>query len=95
MSKSAARGHFGAVAATKAALAEGIVPGGGVTLVNLADGLKGSDAGTGLLREALYQPFRMSDADTRPDPHASNLGEHTREVLRAAGLSDAEIDALG
>lgn len=48
-----------AVAATKAALAEGIVPGGGVTLVNLADALKGSDAGTGLLREALYQPFRQ------------------------------------
>lgn len=46
-----------AVAATKAALAEGIVPGGGATLVNLADELKGSDAGTGLLREALYQPF--------------------------------------
>ncbi len=48
-----------AVAATKAALAEGIVPGGGVTLVNLADALKSSDAGTGLLREALYQPFRQ------------------------------------
>lgn len=48
-----------AVAATKAALAEGIVPGGGVTLVNLADELKGGDAGTGLLREALYQPFRQ------------------------------------
>ncbi len=48
-----------AVAATKAALAEGIVSGGGVTLVNLADELKGSDAGAGLLREALYQPFRQ------------------------------------
>lgn len=48
-----------AVAATKAALADGIVPGGGVTLVNLADGLKGSEAGTGLLKEALYQPFRQ------------------------------------
>lgn len=47
-----------AVAATKAALAEGIVPGGGVTLVNLADSLKGNSAGTKLLREALYQPFR-------------------------------------
>lgn len=47
-----------AVAATKAALAEGIVPGGGVTLVNLADSLKGNIAGTKLLREALYQPFR-------------------------------------
>lgn len=48
-----------AVAATKAALAEGIVPGGGVTLVNLADDLKGNKPGTGLLREALYQPFRQ------------------------------------
>ena len=48
-----------AVAATKAALAEGIVPGGGVTLVNLADALKGSEAGAGLLKEALYQPFRQ------------------------------------
>lgn len=48
-----------AVAATKAALAEGIVSGGGVTLVNLADGLKGTDAGSSLLREALYQPFRQ------------------------------------
>ncbi len=47
-----------AVAATKAALADGIVAGGGVTLVNLADGLKGTSAGTKLLREALYQPFR-------------------------------------
>ena len=44
---------------------------------------------------ALNQPFRLSEADTSPAPHASDLGEHTREVLRAAGLSDAEIDALG
>lgn len=48
-----------AVAATKAALAEGIVAGGGVTLVNLADELTSSDAGTSLLRESLYQPFRQ------------------------------------
>ena len=46
-----------AVAATKAALAEGIVAGGGVTLVNLADTLKGTDPGTSIVREALYQPF--------------------------------------
>lgn len=53
-----------AVAATKAALAEGIVPGGGVTLVNLAKGIKvsGADstaAGRGLLKAALAQPFRQ------------------------------------
>lgn len=51
-----------AVAATKAALAEGIVPGGGVTLVNIAAGLKvsGSDsvsAGRQILKDALKQPF--------------------------------------
>lgn len=53
-----------AVAATKAALEEGIVPGGGVTLVNLATTVKvsGTDsaaAGSQLLQNALEQPFRI------------------------------------
>ncbi len=55
-----------AVAAVKAALAEGIVPGGGVTLVNLAASYKrGTDkdasvqAGENLLIRALDQPFRI------------------------------------
>ena len=53
-----------AVAATKAALAEGIVPGGGVTLINIAKSIKisGSDsitAGKGILKDALSQPFRQ------------------------------------
>ncbi len=53
-----------AVAATKAALAEGIVPGGGVTLVNLSDGVKadGADstsAGRSIVKQALLQPFRQ------------------------------------
>lgn len=51
-----------AVAATKAALAEGIVAGGGVTLVNLSAAIKvaGSDsinAGRQILKSALKQPF--------------------------------------
>ena len=51
-----------AVAATKAALAEGIVAGGGVTLVNLAGNLKvnGADSlsvGRQILKDALKQPF--------------------------------------
>ncbi len=46
-----------AVAATKAALAEGIVAGGGVTLVNLAAGLSESDAGTKIVKNALKAPF--------------------------------------
>ncbi len=51
-----------AVAATKAALAEGIVAGGGVTLVNLAGNLKVNGAnslsvGRQILKDALKQPF--------------------------------------
>lgn len=53
-----------AVAATKAALAEGIVAGGGVTLVNLAATIKadGSDsinAGRQILKNALRVPFLL------------------------------------
>lgn len=53
-----------AVAAVKAALAEGIVPGGGVTLINLAsditvDGADSVTAGRQLLKNALEQPFRI------------------------------------
>ena len=54
-----------AVAAVKAALSEGIVPGGGVTLVNLAAATKTGDdddavaAGKALLVKALEQPFRI------------------------------------
>ena len=51
-----------AVAATKAALSEGIVAGGGVTLVNLssnikADGADSVSAGRQILKNALKQPF--------------------------------------
>lgn len=53
-----------AVAAVKAALSEGIVPGGGVTLINLSTTIKvdGTDsvaAGAQLLKNALEQPFRI------------------------------------
>lgn len=53
-----------AVAATKAALADGIVAGGGVTLVELSgkikvDGADSVSAGRGILRDALTQPFRQ------------------------------------
>lgn len=55
-----------AVAAVKAALAEGIVPGGGVTLVNLAGTITTTNdddaaiaAGKMLLKNALEQPFRI------------------------------------
>lgn len=63
-----------AVHAVKAALAEGIVPGGGVTLINLSQGIKitGTDsvaAGAQLLKDALERPFRilLSNAGLNPD----------------------------
>jgi chaperonin GroEL len=46
-----------AVAATKAALAEGIVAGGGVTLVNAAAKLDDAEAGTRIVKNALKTPF--------------------------------------
>lgn len=57
-----------AVAATKAALSEGIVAGGGVTLVNLSNAIKvdGSDsvaAGRTILKNALKQPFLQITAN--------------------------------
>lgn len=57
-----------AVAATKAALAEGIVPGGGVTLVDLsekikADGADSITAGRQILKNALKQPFLQITAN--------------------------------
>lgn len=57
-----------AVAATKAALAEGIVAGGGVTLVNLAaaiksDGADSMSAGRQILKNALKQPFLQITAN--------------------------------
>lgn len=54
-----------AVAAVKAALSEGIVPGGGVTLINVASALSTDDddatvaAGRTILASALEQPFRI------------------------------------
>lgn len=53
-----------AVAATKAALAEGVVAGGGVTLVDLsktinAEGTDSVAAGHQLLKNALVQPFKQ------------------------------------
>lgn len=63
-----------AVAAVKAALDEGIVPGGGVTYIDLGKTIEatGNDsraAGQSILKNALMQPFRylMSNAGLNPD----------------------------
>lgn len=77
-----------AVAATKAAVAGGIVPGGGVTLVDLSKTLKveatkvadSQSAGELILKNALVQPFRilMENAGVNAD-------EKLPQVLAASG----------
>lgn len=88
-----------AVAAVKAALAEGIVPGGGVTLVNMAAGYKkatGTDAsvaaGEDLLLRALEQPFRILLENS-----GLNADEWLPQVKKAKagqGVNVANPDAL-
>lgn len=63
-----------AVAATKAALAEGIVPGGGVTMANLSelivvDGNDSHTAGRQVLKTAMLRPFYelMHNSGLNPD----------------------------
>jgi formyl-CoA transferase len=41
--------------------------------------------------KVLNPAFRMSASDTKAGPRAPALGEHTREVLAAAGYSESEI----
>ena len=48
-----------AVAAVKAALLEGIVPGGGITPINLAGKITGDSAGAEIMRNALLMPFKQ------------------------------------
>ena len=58
-----------ALYATKAAIEEGIVPGGGIALLNASYGLTGTDAplrlGVGVLARAIQAPFKtiLANAD--------------------------------
>ncbi len=44
--------------------------------------------------KVLNPAFRMSASETKAGPRAPALGEHTREVLTAAGYSESEIAAI-
>jgi chaperonin GroEL len=87
-----------AVAATKAAVAEGIVPGGGVTLVDLSKKLtveptkigSSEEAGHLVLKRALVQPFRelMHNAGLNPD-------EKLPQVLAAKGGQGFDVNDAG
>ncbi|HEY0964907.1 MAG TPA: chaperonin GroEL [Candidatus Saccharimonadales bacterium] len=95
-----------AVAATKAALAEGIVAGGGVTLVNLSGAIKveGSDsnaAGRQILKDALKQPFLQitSNAGLNSEAllaqvEAGKPGFGVNVMKPEAGLVDVKKDGV-
>lgn len=95
-----------AVAATKAALAEGIVAGGGVTLVNLSAALKveGSDsvsAGRQILKDALKQPFLQITANAGLNSEAllaqvetGKSGFGVNVMKPEAGLVDVKKDGV-
>jgi chaperonin GroEL len=95
-----------AVAATKAALAEGIVAGGGVTLVNLAETIKttGSDsisAGKQVLKNALKQPFLQITANAGLNSEAllaqvesGKPGFGINVMKPEAGLVDVKKDGV-
>lgn len=98
-----------AVAATKAAVAEGIVPGGGVTLVDLSKKLtveatkvgSSEEAGHLVLKRALVQPFRelMTNAGLNPDEKlpmvmAAAKGGQGFDVNDAAKLVDLKTKGI-
>jgi chaperonin GroEL len=95
-----------AVAAVKAALGEGIVPGGGVTLINLAANVKTENAdqsvsaGRNMLLKALEQPFRilLENSGLNPDewlPQVKNakpgLGVDVNKADKLVDLKAAGI----
>jgi chaperonin GroEL len=89
-----------AVHAVKAALSEGVVPGGGVTLVNLAKDIKanGSDsfaAGQQILKNALEQPFRcllsnsgLNADEWLPQVKAAKPGQGVNVMAEPVKLTD-------
>jgi chaperonin GroEL len=94
-----------AVAAVKAALSEGIVPGGGVSLISLSESIiiSGDDtlkAGGQLLKNALEQPFRvlLSNAGLNPDEwlpkiRSGKVGQGVN-VNSATGLVDLKKEGI-
>ena len=90
-----------AVAATKAALDEGIVPGGGVTLVNLAKNIKDKSAGAEILKAALKAPFTqiMENAGLNSQAllaqvEAAADGQGINVMKPEAGLIDLKKDGV-
>jgi chaperonin GroEL len=87
-----------ALSATRAAVEEGIVPGGGVALVNAVSALDGIEAdgdirtGVGIMRRALEEPLRSIAANAGQD--GAVVIDAVRR-LHAAGQLTAGYDVIG
>lgn len=79
-----------AVAAVKAALLDGIVPGGGVTPINLANKITGDDAGAEILRNALMMPFKQLTANAGLNSEA--LLAQVQEAKPGYGVNVADYN---
>ncbi|MHB1417477.1 MAG: TCP-1/cpn60 chaperonin family protein, partial [Chloroflexota bacterium] len=88
-----------ALSATRAAVEEGIVPGGGVTLINVISALddvklSGDQAtGVAILRRALEEPMRMIVANAGRD--GSVVVEMVRRLQQEKGNKNFGYDVLG
>jgi len=80
-----------ALQATRAALEEGIVPGGGVALLNAADALKVDDlegdeaTGGRIIKRALEEPLRQ--LSTNAGLEASVIVDQVRKAKKGQGLN--------
>lgn len=79
-----------AVAAVKAALLDGIVPGGGVTLVNLASKITSQSTGAEILRNALVMPFKQ--LTTNAGLNAEALLAEVEKAKPGYGVNVADYD---
>lgn len=84
-----------AVAATKAALSEGIVTGGGITLLNLASELGEKDPGEKIVKNALKAPFLTITENAGLNSQAllakvesANPGQGINVITPEKGLTD-------
>lgn len=75
-----------AVAATEAALKDGIVPGGATTYIELAKRLKATTDGANILKTALYSPFQVL---------MTNSGERYGKKLEELAEFGKGFDVLG
>lgn len=91
------------VAATKAALEDGIVAGGGVTLINLAEKIKAANPGAKIVKQAFRYPFKhivqnaglnqealLAEVEKSPVGHGINIKKPEQGIidLKKSGVID-------